>query len=253
MTASSKQKNLVIISGGGTGIGRACAQRLSQWAGTPTSVLVIGRNEKNLFDTLSLLPAGNFKAVCDLSSTSSIENLKKTIAAIGLPISGLINNAGIIERKLFVETDETHWRKQFEVNFFGAVSLTRLILPFMIKEKQGHVINISSTLGARPITATTAYSASKAALINWTKGLAIEMSPHNIRVNCICPGIVETPIWEIFGKKDSESEKTRKILSEAQPLKRMGTPEEIAQAVSYFFESTWTTGAILDVDGGINL
>ncbi|MBX9768071.1 MAG: SDR family oxidoreductase, partial [Bdellovibrionales bacterium] len=109
------------------------------------------------------------------------------------------------------------------------------------------------TLGIRPIANTAAYSATKAAMVNWTKTLAIEEAPHGVRVNCICPGLVDTPIHAFHGQKTLEEQQMRKSMDPLQPLGRMGTSQDIAQMIAALMQSTWVTGSIVTVDGGIIL
>ena len=117
------------------------------------------------------------------------------------------------------------------------------------------IVNVSSTLGLKPTADTSAYSASKAAMNNWTQSLALALGSKKIRANCVCPGLVDTPIHSFHSLSIPEKEKTLQKLSPMQPLGRVGKSEEIAQSI-YFLaseESAWTTGAILSVDGGINI
>jgi NAD(P)-dependent dehydrogenase (short-subunit alcohol dehydrogenase family) len=160
-----------------------------------------------------------------------------------LKLGGLVNNAGIIERISFAESGDDVWERQFNANLYSAVGLTRGLYSELKLNKGSSVLKVSSTLGLRPIANTVAYSASKAAMVNWTQGLAIEWAADQIRVNCLCPGLVDTPIHAARPPDD------------VQPLGRLGQPDDVAKAAWFLLspDSSWTTGAVLRVDGGISL
>ena len=129
------------------------------------------------------------------------------------------------------------------------------IYPLM-KPGLGHsIVNVSSTLGLRPIENVSAYCATKAAMISWTETMALELGAQNIRVNCVAPGLVDTPIHPFHSQAPEKKQQSLEKLAPMQPLGRVGTAEEIARSI-YFLaseDSAWTTGATLSVDGGINL
>ncbi len=258
-------KKTAIITGAGSGIGRAAAFLFSQkkW-----SLILLGRDlnklEKTKEQISDLEEILIFSA--DLAKSEDIATFSKAISHHDLGQICLVNNAGIFMRnKDFVPSETitknerpphqtqvsspdlmTPWLLQFQINLFGTINLTQAILPLMKGNFNHSIVNVSSTLGLRPSSDTGAYSASKAAMVNWTQSLALQLAPQNIRVNCICPGLVDTPIH----KKD-----LLKKLQGVQPLGRTGEAHEIAQGI-YFLgseESSWTTGAILSIDGGINL
>ncbi|MGZ5280105.1 MAG: SDR family NAD(P)-dependent oxidoreductase, partial [Pseudobdellovibrionaceae bacterium] len=165
----------------------------------------------------------------------------------------LVNNAGIFEAHSSLDDSMEIWHRQFDTNFFGSVKLTMKVLPLLVKARGSWIVNVSSGLGLRPSPRHAAYSAAKAAIISWTKSLAQELGPHQVRVNCVAPGLVDTPI---HGYKNEEQKKQMmEQMKNLQPLGRVGTSGEIARSI-YFLgseESSWTTGAVLVVDGGINL
>ena len=251
LRGGNMNKNLTIITGGGSGIGRSCAHLFAK---KNHLVIVTGRNKEKLETTANAYPDFITPYPFDLNNT---EDCKKFVTYLtdqfpSANISTLIHNAAIFVRKNFCETSDQEWIDMFQTNLFAPVRLTRLLLPLMVEGS--NIINISSTLGLKPILDTSAYSASKAAMVNWTKQLALELAPK-IRVNAVCPGMVETPIHDFFQWSEEEKQKMREELKGIQPLGRIGQPEDIAPSV-YFLastESAWTTGAILSVDGGINL
>lgn len=239
----------VLVTGAGTGIGRAVAERFLREG---YHVVAVGRRAGPIAE-LERAHAGRVRAiVCDVAKPDDVKKLGaylKSDATFGASLSALVNNAGTYERRAFHETSDADWTSTFEVNLFGAVRLTREVLP-LLEKNRGVVVNVSSTLGLRPIPQTSVYSASKAAMINWTQALAIETGPNRVRVNCVCPGIVDTPIHPFHAKPEAQ-----KALESLQPLGRIGKPEDVAHAVWSLAApgSEWITGAVLAVDGGINL
>lgn len=241
----------VLITGAGSGIGQAASQLFSQ---NQWKVYLLGRNENKLLHTQKSLPFKSEIIPLDLSQPLELEKLKVKLQQLNSNISVLVNNAGIYQPARFENETDLSWHQQFETNLFGAVRVTRLLWSQIVANK-GSVINVSSTLGLRPIENTGAYSASKAALNSWTQTLALEAGPLGVRVNAICPGLVDTPIHHFHGSDAQEHQVLRSRLDKMQPLQRMGKPENIAEAI-YFAAteaSQWMTGALLPIDGGISL
>ncbi len=246
-------KKAIVITGAGSGIGAATA---SEFAKAGYFVFLLGRRREALEKVLSSL-SGQGKAIpCDLKDPQGV---KKTVQEIfnqaDVQVTTLVNNAGIFARKDFQDASDELWMDQFNTNLFGAVRITREVFPYFKKFKHGSVVNVSSTLGISPAAGMSAYSASKAAMINWTETLALEGGPLGIRCNCVCPGIVDTPIHAFHSLEKKEKEDSLAQLQGLQPLQRIGTPAEVARAIFFLGDETssWTTGAVLSVDGGINL
>lgn len=245
--------NSVIITGASSGIGAATAKLFSQKG---YFVYLVGRNEANLIKTKNECGKYSKHFVCDLNNHDQTSGMIQEILKDSNqhPVTILINNAGIFERTKF-EEDFSSWNRMFETNLFSAVYLTQLVYKYFQTNHQGSIVNVSSTLGLKPGAETLAYSASKSAMNSWTQGLAIEAAAFNIRVNAICPGIVDTPIHSFHSLPQDKKNKALESLNTLQPLGRVGLPEDIAKSI-YFLasdESNWTTGALLSVDGGINL
>ncbi|MCR4781108.1 MAG: SDR family oxidoreductase [Ruminiclostridium sp.] len=156
----------------------------------------------------------------------------------------LINNAGIAQIKLFGDTTDEDWAEMTAVNYTSPALLTREVTRGMIRRHSGCVINISSVWGVHGASCEAAYSAAKAGLIGFTKALAKELGPSGIRVNCIAPGVIESPM------NGHLSEEEMRELIDATPLMRLGKPEEIAHAARFFEQNGFTTGQTLGVDGG---
>lgn len=233
----------VLITGAGTGIGAATAALFHEKG---CHVVLVGRRRETLNAAAQNLKNSTIE-ICDLQDPKQIEALVKKTGSIDI----LVNNAGIIERGNLADQPIMSWRKQYETNVFGPVLLTQMFLKNMISAKKGSIINVASSLGVRPVAGTSAYSSSKAAMISWTQALALEVAPYGIRVNCVAPGIVDTPI--LTGHQGSLSGEDKVKLGKLHPLGRLGRPEDIAQAIYYLSTTEWTTGATLTVDGGISL
>ncbi len=246
-------KKAALITGASSGIGAATARIFSE---NGYFVYLLGRNEERLNEVAINCRNGASLLKADLSNDEQLNKYTQHLfERPDTKLEVLVNNAGIFERHSHLEQGLDVWRKQFETNLFGSVAITQKLMPLFLKHKSGAIVNVSSTLAHKPMADTSAYSASKAAMITWTKSLALEMANHNVRVNCICPGIVDTPIQEFHSLPEEAKKQILHRLKDVQPLRRIGTPEEIAESI-YFLasdKSRWTTGAVLDVDGGINL
>lgn len=245
-------KKAVLISGASSGIGLATARLFSQ---KNYFVFLMGRNKEKLEEVALSLPSGASILSCDLTDEAAVtKRLTEVLTHPHYQTEVLVNNAGQYLKGSFADTSLDQWRQQFEVNLLGSISLTKQMIPYFQKYQKGSIVNISSTLGLKPVPGTSAYSALKAAMINWTQSLALELGPQ-IRVNCICPGIVDTPIHEFHSAQADEKNEVLKQLAHLQPLGRIGSPEEVAESIFFLGsdQSSWTTGAVLSVDGGINL
>lgn len=244
-------KKAALITGASSGIGAATAKLFSEKG---YFVLLLGRNEERLQKVALECRNGASLLKADLSNPAQVEKYTQHLfQRPDIQLEVLINNAGIYERNDSTKDDMQIWKNQFETNLFGSVNLTQKLMPLFLKQNKGSIVNVSSTLGLKPAATVSAYSASKAAMINWTQSLALELGPKNIRVNCVCPGIVDTPIHSFHSASDKD--KIIENMKSLQPLQRIGTSEEIAEAI-YFLGSplsSWTTGSVLSVDGGINL
>lgn len=231
-----------IITGAGSGIGRATALLFAKHN---YHVFLLGRDTRKL--RITHLECGDATSIgCDLTKPDEVDAVMKQIFSTNKTVEILVNNAGIFTYNNFESTTEDHWMNHFQVHVLASVRMAKAVWPQFVKNKKGSIVNISSTLGLKSTAGTSAYSSMKAAQVSLTQTLALEGAPHNIRVNCVAPGIVDTPIHPPGAVTQMQN---------AQPLGRVGRPEEIAQSVFFLAsdQSPWTTGAVLAVDGGINL
>lgn len=243
-------KKAALITGAGSGIGAATAR---EFANQGYFLYLLGRDKEKLQETAVHCRNGASIIGCDLRDAAMVQKKMHDILATPVhQLEVLVNCAGTFQNHSLQSGTDEIWREQFEIHIMGPVRLARLIWPYFQDHGGGSIVNVSSTLGMRPTANTSSYSAMKAAMINWTQSLALEGAPTKIRVNCVCPGLVDTPIHPFH--QHPPEEKLLKM-GPLQPLGRIGKPEEVAKAI-YFLgshESAWTTGAVLTVDGGINL
>ncbi|MFN7728681.1 MAG: SDR family NAD(P)-dependent oxidoreductase [Bdellovibrio sp.] len=246
----------VLITGSSKGIGAAAA-RLFRKEGY--FVFLHGRNLKDLELIEKELGQKDSILVGDLGNSEDVDlvckNLEDRVKFQGLKLQTLINNAGIFHRQKASEQRADFWESQFRVNILGPARLTERLVPLLAQHAPSSIVNIATTLALRPAVGTSAYGASKAAMVHWTTSLAVELAPQQIRVNCVCPGLVDTPIHDFHFLPAAEKEKVKEQLKNLQPLGRIGEASEIADSIFFLAsqKSKWTTGSILSVDGGINL
>ena len=162
-------------------------------------------------------------------------------------IDVLVNNAGITKDALLMRMKKEDFEDVINVNLVGTFNVTKNVIPYMIKQRSGRIINISSVVGVSGNAGQTNYSASKAGIIGFTKSLAKEVASRNILVNAVAPGFIETQMTDVL-KQEVKEEIAKNI-----PLRRMGTPEDVANVVKFLAgeQSSYITGQIINVDGGM--
>ncbi|MBQ8782749.1 MAG: 3-oxoacyl-ACP reductase FabG [Clostridia bacterium] len=240
-------KDTVIVTGASGGIGSAIADAFAICGYN----VVIGYNsscEKAKALEAGLLEKGcsvaSFKA--DVSDSAQAQALidfaKETFGGRYI----LVNNAGVAQQKLFTDITDSDFDLMFNSNVKSVFNCSRAVLPMMIHDKWGRIINISSMWGVCGASCEVHYSASKAAVIGMTKALAKEVGPSGVTVNCIAPGLIDTPM------NKNLDEETVAALCEETPVGRIGTPEDVAKAVLFLADeaSSFVTGQVLGVDGG---
>ena len=240
-------KQTALVTGSSRGISRAIALELDR-EGWAVCVNYLAHREA-AEDLVRLLRAEGWEAMAvraDVSDRDAVEAMVRTAQAELGPIELLVNNAGISYQGLFQDTSNEIWDRTLAVNLTGARTAAQAVLPHMLSEKRGCIVNISSMWGLRGASCEVAYACSKAAIIGLTRSLALELAPSGIRVNCVAPGCIETDMVRVLG------EETRAMLVEETPLGRLGTPEDIAHAVAFFAseKASFLTGQVLTADGG---
>lgn len=231
-----------LITGASGGIGSAIAARLAQEGYLP--ILHYCSHGDGMEERAAEL--GGFSVQADLADTDAIECMAEQVLSKAGRVDILVNNAAISLSGLLTDITPQQRRQLFHVNVLGAIECSRVFLPQMIRRKSGCIINISSMWGQVGASCEVDYSASKAALIGFTKALAQEVAPSGIRVNCIAPGVIRTPMLDCY---DAE---TLRVLAEETPIGRLGTPEDIAAAAAFLchYSADFITGQVLAVNGG---
>jgi len=239
------QNKTAIITGGASGIGLACARLFAQEG---ARVAIFGRRQDRFDQAQKEIGSAVLAVQGDITQEQDTERLVKTaIRQLG-KVDILVNNAGIFAPSPLHETEDAVWDQTFAINIRGVFQLTRKILPLMIAQGTGSIIHISSILGMIAVPGTAAYNASKGALNQFSKSIAVEYGGQGIRSNSICPGMIETEMTE---ELRSDQDLMQEFLK-GYPLGRFGKPEEVAQACLFLAsdESSFITGATLPVDGG---
>jgi 3-oxoacyl-[acyl-carrier protein] reductase len=240
-------KKTVLITGASKGIGSSIASVFSK--NEYNVVINYLNSEKEAFILRSFLneKGGTVKAYqADVSKREQVigmvEFSRKEFGAIDV----LVNNAGISSQKLFTEIEEAEWDFMMDVNVKGMFNACQCVVPHMIQRKQGKIINISSIWGLVGASCEVHYSASKAAMIGFTKALAKELGPSNIQVNCVAPGMIDT------GMNDFLDDKELKNLKVQTPLNRIGNPSDVSSLVLFLAspEAEFMTGQVISPNGG---
>jgi NAD(P)-dependent dehydrogenase (short-subunit alcohol dehydrogenase family) len=242
---------VAIVTGGGRGIGKAIARRL---AAAGANVVIASRKPENLqatADEFKILSGKTLPLVCHLGRPEQIDQLVAETEKEFGPVDILVNNSATnLGQGPALEVTDEMLDKIVDINIKAPLRLIRRIVPKMIERKSGgSIINIASIAGLRPQQGGLLYSFTKAGLIMMTRSWAAEFGPHNIRVNAIAPGLVQTDFSEYFWKNDQ----FRKQYESATPLLRIGQPEEIAGMAAYLAsdEASFVTGQVMAVDGGL--
>lgn len=241
-------KKTIIVTGASRGIGAAIVNLL---AGEDYNIILnynkseeIAKKMKQEF-TEKGYSVEIYKA--DVSQREQVKELVKfTIEKFG-KIDILINNAGISQTRLFTDITDEDWNNMLNVNLNSVFYMTQEVVPYMIHEKNGCIINISSIWGSVGASCEVHYSVSKAGVDAMTKSLAKELGPSNIRVNSIAPGIIDTDMNKYLSDEELAN------IEEEIPLGKIGNPEAIAKCVKWLIEDEYTTGQIIGINGGWNI
>lgn len=253
MQAFRLDGSTAVITGAGSGMGRATAT-LFAVAGASRLILA-GRRQEKLNETASLISAvtKSCQVVVVATDIAEAAGRRLLVAAAGDSVDFLINNAGLFQGAALNETSDELWEKTFALNSLAPMALTRDFQSLLEKSRRAAVVNISSTIAVKPISNAAAYNSSKAALIQLTRSLALELGAKKIRVNCILPAVVETDMYRGRFSTEKEYHEVIANMASQHPLLRVGTAEDIANAVVFLCSeaASWVTGVALPVDGGM--
>lgn len=240
-------KKVALITGSSRGIGRAEAIKLAH-DGYAVCVNCVEREDKAQ-ELVDMLRSNGCETMWYKANVADSTAVKQMVAAIEEKLGAvtlLVNNAGIAKQCLFQDMTEDYWRHIFDVNLNGAFNTIQAVLPHMLHEHSGCIINTSSIWGQHGASCEVAYSATKHAIIGLTRSLAQELAPTNIRVNCVAPGVIDTDMVQVLGTE------TLAALAEDTPAGRLGRPEDIAAVVSFLASdaASFITGQVITSDGG---
>jgi NAD(P)-dependent dehydrogenase (short-subunit alcohol dehydrogenase family) len=239
------EDRVAIVTGGGSGIGRAAALRLAEEG---AEVVIANRGEEAGRRAVEEIAAGGGQArfvATDVSDEASVKALFEQVPELHV----LVNSAGTVSTTTAADTTLEDWERVFAVNSRGTFLMCKHALP-RLRPPHAAIVNVASVAGMVGVPQRAAYSASKGAVIAFTRALAIDHVGEGIRVNCVCPGTIDTP-W--IDRLVEHHGARRDALEARQPLGRLGTAEEIAEAILYLADerSAFTTGSQLVVDGGM--
>ena len=237
-------KKVALITGGSRGIGKACAIELAK--NNVDVVINFAGNEAAANQTVQELKALGSNSIAlkfDVSNKTLVEeNIQKIVEQYGT-IDILVNNAGITRDGLFIRMSEENWNDVINTNLNSVYNVTSPVSKIMLKKRCGSIVNMASIVGIYGNAGQANYSAAKAGIIGFTKALAKELAPRNIRVNAVAPGFIQTDMT-----KDLPTDK----ILEHIPLHALGTPEDVARAVKFLaLDANYITGQVLGVDGGM--
>ena len=234
----------VFITGGTRGIGRACTEL---FLNKGYNVAITYQKSDDIANDMTKIYGQKFLAIkCDVADSTQVkdafEKVKFNLGGVDI----LVNNAGISSQKMLCDVTEAEWDHMFDVNVKGMYNTVKEAMSYMVHQKYGKIINISSVWGMVGASCEVPYSATKAAVIGFTKALAKELGPSGICVNCVAPGVIDTDMNKIHGEDVMEE------LKEETPLGKIGTTDDVAKTVLFLAEygSDFITGQVISPNGG---
>jgi NAD(P)-dependent dehydrogenase (short-subunit alcohol dehydrogenase family) len=243
---------VIVVTGGGSGIGRACVRAFSERNG---SVAVVDRDKNAGEETVEHLRgrgiAQYFQA--DVSAENQVAQLVPQIASNMGGIDVLVNNAGIQRYGTATSTSEKEWDEVINVNLKSAFLMSKYALPKIIERGGGAIVITGSAQSVSAVRNSVAYVVSKHGLLGLTRSLALDYAQDNVRVNCVCPGAIDTPMLRWSASLDADPEKVLDACGRIHALGRMGKPEEVANTIVFLSSdlASFITGAAIMVDGGL--
>jgi 2-hydroxycyclohexanecarboxyl-CoA dehydrogenase len=240
---------VAIVTGAGRGIGRGIVEKL---AAEGARVVVSDIDEGSARETAAAIGGKSVGLRTDVTSKESVEAMVREVMDRFGRVDVLVNNAGWDKVQPFLESNESDWEKVIAINLYGTLHCCKAVLPVMVAQGYGKVVNIGSDAGRVGSSGEAVYSAAKGGIIAFTKTLAREMARYKINVNCVCPGPADTPLFAEIGE---ENPKLKEALLKAIPFRRLARPEDLANAVAFLAsdEAEYITGQTLSVSGGLTM
>lgn len=232
----------IFITGGSRGIGEAIVREAA--GKMNVAFTYFNSEERALLLQYELRDMGVIAVKCDVRDKLSVAQAVNAVKERFGRIDILVNNAGVACDGLLIDLSDEQWKDCFDVNVNGTYNVTKAVLPDMLSDMRGSIVNMSSVWGVVGASNEVAYSSAKAAVIGFTKALAKEVAPMGVRVNAIAPGAIDTDMMRAYNKDEIET-----LCRENIPLGRLGGADEIAKAVLFAAESSYMSGAVLSVDG----
>jgi len=240
------EDKVTIVTGGASGLGKSHAQGFAREG---ANVIILDRLEEEASATVNEIKSQGGKAVAmtvDATDGQQVKDAVEKIVKKWGRIDILINNIGITITVPFLESDEEIWRKTFDLNLLVPFRFCRVVLPYMVKQQYGRIVNIASIAGRQPRPLSVDYSAAKAGVIGMTRSLAVAMAPYNIRINAVCPGVTDTGLSKRVDPKHFGP------ILKSTPMGRVGKAAEITAVVMFLAsdEASFVLGQSISVDGG---
>jgi NAD(P)-dependent dehydrogenase (short-subunit alcohol dehydrogenase family) len=238
-----------VVTGGASGIGAATVRR---FAAEGAEVCILDRDLPAAETLANELGEGHLAMELDVRLEAGVERVAAAVYEHWDCVDVLVNNAGSELNKTYNETTVDEWDRVLDTDLKGPWLLCKHFVPRMVERGSGSVINISSLNGLVGFPLSTAYGSAKGGLVVFTRDMAIELATSGVRINCVCPGVIETPMMERWTDLMPDKDEAKSMLRGVMPIGRMGTAEEVASAVLFFAsaDSSLCQGAVLSVDGG---
>lgn len=238
-----------VVTGGASGIGAATVRR---FAAEGAHICILDRDLSAAEALAAELGDSHLAMQLDVRFEAGVEQVAEAVYDRWGRVDVLVNNAGSELNKTYDETTVEEWDKVLDTDLKGPWLLCKHFVPRMVEQGSGSVINISSLNGLVGFPLSTAYGSAKGGLVVFTRDMAIELATSGVRINCVCPGVIETPMMERWTDLMPDKEEAKAMLRGVMPIGRMGTAEEVAAAILFFAseDSSLCQGAVLSVDGG---
>ncbi|MFL6056097.1 MAG: SDR family NAD(P)-dependent oxidoreductase [Actinoallomurus sp.] len=240
---------IAIVTGAGQGIGRGIAEKLAAEGAT---VVVTDINESTMAETVAALGGDAIGVRTDVTSRESVEAMVEQVRTRFDRIDVLVNNASWDKAGPFVDSDPADWDRVIQINLYGVLNTSKVVLPIMAAQGHGSVVNLASDAGRVGSSGEAVYSAAKGGIIAFTKATAREVARYQVNVNCVCPGPTDTAL---FGSIGGDNPKLRDALTRAIPFRRLAQPSDLANMVAFLAsdEAAYVTGQTVSVSGGLTM